>query len=415
MALEKITMPKLGESVVEGTINTWLVAAGDQVSKYDPIAEVTTDKVNAEIPSSFTGTIKELVAEEGETLAVGELICYIETEASQEEAAPTAADPGEKLMEEAAEEETGSSMKKRYSPAVLRLSQENGINLEQVNGTGKGGRITRRDLEAIIAQGGQTKQEAPKPAAAKQKAPERPLPQPPVSRTGDIEIPVKGVRKVIAEHMVQAQQEIPHAWMMIEVDVTNLVAYRNKIKNNFKEQEGYNLTFFAFFVKACAQALKEFPELNSTWGGDRIIQHKDIHLSFAVAKEDELYVPVIRHADDHSIKGIARNIHELAGKARQGKLAMGDIEGGTFTINNTGSFGSVQSMGIINHPQAAILQVESIVKRPVIINDMFAARDMVNLCLSFDHRILDGLISGRFLARVKEILEGTTEENTSIF
>lgn len=203
--------------------------------------------------------------------------------------------------------------------------------------------------------------------------------------------------------------------MTVEADVTNLVAYRNALKDEFKKQEGFSLTFFAFFVKAVAQALKEYPQLNSTWAGDKIIQRGDINISIAVASDEQLFVPVIKHADEKSIKGIARDIVDLAQKARNGKLSSDDMSGGTFTVNNTGSFGSVSSMGVINHPQAAILQVESIVKRPVIIDNMFAARDMVNLSLSLDHRVLDGLICGKFLARVKEILENTNEENTSIY
>lgn len=202
------------------------------------------------------------------------------------------------------------------------------------------------------------------------------------TKAGDIEIPVKGVRKVIAENMVKSKQEIPHAWMTVEVDVSDLVTYRNKVKNAFKKDEGFSLTYFSFFVKAVAQALKEYPQLNSMWAGDKIIQKKDIHLSIAVAKENELFVPVIKHADEKTVKAIARDVHELAMKARNGKLTAQDMQGGTFTVNNTGSFGSISSMGVINYPQAAILQVESIVKRPVIINDMFAARDIVNLSLS---------------------------------
>jgi 2-oxoisovalerate dehydrogenase E2 component (dihydrolipoyl transacylase) len=215
--------------------------------------------------------------------------------------------------------------------------------------------------------------------------------------------------------MLRSKHEIPHAWTMVEVDVTNLVSYRDALKTEFKQKEGFNLTYFAFFVKAVAQALKEFPQMNSMWAGDRIVQKKDINVSIAVATDDALFVPVIKQADEKTIKGIAREITELAQKVRTGSLKSEDMQGGTFTVNNTGSFGSVQSMGIINYPQAAILQVESIVKRPVIIDNMIAVRDMVNLCLSLDHRVLDGLVCGRFLARVKEILESTSKENTSVY
>ncbi|MBO8154850.1 MAG: 2-oxo acid dehydrogenase subunit E2 [Bacillaceae bacterium] len=431
MAVEKIKMPQLGESVTEGTISTWLVKEGDQVNKYDPIAEVMTDKVNAEVPSSFTGIIKEIVAQEGETISVGDLMCYIETEDAGEgetEAQQETKEEASSETNEGKKKETSDDqpMKKRYSPAVMRLAQEHDIDLNQVEGTGRGGRITRKDLEKIIESGNipkagdagaekaaaQPAQPEPQAAATKPAQPATPQAQ---SYPGDVEIPVTGVRKAIAQNMVRSKQEIPHAWMMVEVDVTNLVEYRDFIKNEFKQKEGFSLTYFAFFVKAVAQALKEFPQLNSTWAGDKIIQRKDINLSIAVAKGEELFVPVIKHADEKSIKGIAKEINELAQKVRNGKLTQDDMQGGTFTVNNTGSFGSVQSMGVINHPQAAILQVESIVKRPVIKDGMFAARDMVNLCLSLDHRILDGLICGHFLARVKEILENMSKENTSVY
>lgn len=426
-------MPQLGESVTEGTISKWLVSPGDQVNKYDPIAEVMTDKVNAEVPSSFTGIIKELVAKEDETLAVGEVICLVEVENGA--AAVTAAEnKSDETTPAVASTDVASSTeqpnKRRYSPAVLRLAGEHNINLELVNGTGGGGRITRKDLQLIIDSGEiptAPKVEAvatqpevkPSVAAITPSNPPAPtkLSMPPVtSQHGDIEIPVTGVRKAIAANMLRSKHEAPHAWTMVEVDVTNLVNYRNSIKGEFKRNEGFNLTFFAFFVKAVAQALKEFPQINSMWAGDKIIQKKAINISIAVATDDALFVPVIKNADELTIKGIAREITDLAQKVRTGKLKSDEMQGGTFTVNNTGSFGSVQSMGIINYPQAAILQVESIVKRPVVMNDnMIAIRDMVNLCMSLDHRVLDGLVCGRFLARVKEILENTSKENTSVY
>ncbi|MBU8770521.1 dihydrolipoamide acetyltransferase family protein [Cytobacillus oceanisediminis] len=441
MAIEQIKMPQLGESVTEGTISKWLVSVGDKVNKYDPLAEVMTDKVNAEVPSSFSGVIKELVAEEGETYEVGQVILTIETEgggeAAQEapseskaedkaEAAPSGVAPSAPAAPISADAPKGV----RYSPAVLKLSQEHGIDLNQVTGTGGGGRITRKDLMKIIESGdiptaaaaaaasapAPEKTEAPAPApsqpAQKQAAPAPNVPVMP----GDVEIPVTGVRKAIAANMLRSKHEAPHAWTMMEVDVTNLVEYRNSIKGEFKQKEGFNLTFFAFFVKAVAQALKEFPQINSMWAGDKIIQKKDINISIAVATDDALFVPVIKAADEKTIKGIAREINDLALKVRTGKLTSAEMQGGTFTVNNTGSFGSVQSMGIINYPQAAILQVESIVKRPVVMNNgMIAVRDMVNLCMSLDHRVLDGLVCGRFLQRVKEILENTSKENTTIY
>jgi len=422
MTIEQMKMPQLGESVTEGTISSWLVKPGDVVNKYDSIAEVMTDKVNAEVPSSFSGVIKELKAEEGETLAVGEVICVIETETDTGAVPlPNSGDGAEQAIEETYNASEGNSMKGRYSPAVLKLSQENGIDLNTIQGTGREGRITRKDLLKQIEE-----REIPQEAARQtvkaevQSQPKSKVEQKysteaaPVNK-GDIEIPVSGVRKAIAANMLRSKQEVPHAWTMVEVDATNLVTYRDSLKAEFKQNEGYNLTYFAFFVKAIAQSLKEFPEINSMWAGDKIIQKKDINISIAVATDKALFVPVIKHADEKTIKGIAREITELADKVRTGKIKSDEMQGGTFTVNNTGSFGSIQSMGIINYPQAAILQVESIVKRPVIVNDMIAVRSMVNLCLSLDHRVLDGLVCGRFLARVKEIIEDMSKENTSIY
>lgn len=416
MALEKITMPQLGESVTEGTISKWLVAPGEHVNKYDPLAEVMTDKVNAEIPSSFTGTIHELIAKDGETLEVGEVICTIEIEDGQTvdlanlkqgEASPREKDPATINKNS----DTTPKMKTRYSPAVLRLAQEHEIDLTTVTGSGRGGRITRKDLQKLIDSG-----EVAKQATAKQPIQSEVQHQSKVQTLGgDIEIPVTPVRKAIASNMVRSKHEIPHAWMMMEVDVTNLVKYRDAVKDEFRQREGFNLTYFAFFVKAIAQALREFPMMNAMWAGEKIVQKNDIHLSIAVATDDALYVPVIQHADEKSIKGIAKDIAELSNKVRNGTLKSVEAQGGTFTVNNTGSFGSIQSMGIINYPQAAILQIESIVKRPVIIDGMIAVRDMVNLCLSLDHRVLDGLVCGRFLQRLKAILENMSQKNSSIY
>ncbi|MFC4617926.1 dihydrolipoamide acetyltransferase family protein [Camelliibacillus cellulosilyticus] len=421
MATEKILMPQLGESVTEGTIEKWLVAVGDEVKKYDPIAEVTTDKVNSEVPSSFTGKIKELTASEGDTLAVGDLICIVETEetptkGAEKEVETTVSQAPEAPATE--DNDVDQSMKKRYSPAVLRLAQEHEIDLDQVDGTGRGGRITRKDIQRILEGGHAPKATVAQPIKGHEPAPQKPeaaAASIPVA-TGDVEIPVTGVRRAIAANMVKSKHEAPHAWTMVEVDVTELVQYRNKIKNDFKQKEGYSLTFLPFFIKAAAQALREYPRMNSMWAGDKIIEKKEVNISIAVATDDALYVPVIKNTDEKSIKGIAKNVTELAAKVRSGKLSTDDMQGGTFTVNNTGSFGSVLSQPIINYPQAALLSVESIVKRPVVMgNGMIAVRDMVNLCLSLDHRILDGLIAGRFLARVKEILENMTEANTSIY
>ena len=423
MAIEKITMPQLGESVTEGTISRWLVSVGDHVNKYDPLVEIISDKVTAEVPSSFTGVVKEIVADTDQTLLVNEVICSIETDSATEKK------PEETIVEENKPEEKEMvkkempperTKKMRYSPAVLKLSQEHGIDLNLVSGTGLDGRITRKDVLKIIEQGEISTINIDTEPTTSTESISRPMPafsaEIQIEATkGDIEIPVNGVRKAIAEQMVKSKYEIPHAYMMVEVDATNLVQYRDGIKNEFKKKEGFNLTYFAFFVKAVAQALKEYPGINAMWAGDKIIHKKDINLNIAVATDHELFTPVIRNADEKSIKGIAREISEYGVKVRTGKLQVEDLKGGTFTVNNTGTIGSVQSMGIINQPQAAILQVESIIKRPVVINNMIAIRDMVNLCLSLDHRVLDGYICGLFMRRVKEILENTSKENTPIY
>jgi len=420
-------MPKLGESVHEGTIEQWLVQPGDTIEEYDALCEVITDKVTAEVPSTFNGTIKEIVVEAGETVDVGTIICRMDVvgETSEDNNNSTDEQTESEVSKEdqpvkaekpvSNEPQEGPMNNGQYSPVVFKLASENNIDLNKVKGTGNLGRVTKKDILNAIENGVSTENTPSKQVDATSEAITENTVQPePTSLPGD-SIPVNGVRRAIANKMLQSVHEIPHAWMMVEVDATDLVKTRQHHKSSFKQNEGYNLTFFAFFVKAVAEGLKKYPMLNSTWAGDEIKIHKDINISIAVASEDKLYVPVIKNADDKSIKGIAREINDLATRGRQHKLTSQDMQGGTFTVNNTGSFGSVSSMGIINHPQAAILQVESIVKRPVVVNDMIGIRDMVNLSLSIDHRILDGLMAGEFLKYVKERLQSMTIENTSIY
>lgn len=437
-----ITMPKLGESVHEGTIEQWLVAVGDKIDEYEPLCEVITDKVTAEVPSTVSGTITEIVVEAGETVAVDTVICKVASENESSNATPSteqvetanAQDTNNTVtnsQEEVAQSPKQSNEAKnngRFSPVVFKLASEHNIDLTQVTGSGFEGRVTKKDILAVINSGDST-QGTPQPPAQQTSSVSQSIsssstneqssktvtPSEQPSNPQGTSIPVNGVRKAIAQNMVNSVTEIPHAWMMIEVDATQLVNTRNYYKNSFKQQEGYNLTFFAFFVKAVADALKAYPLLNSSWQGNEIVMHKDINISIAVADNDKLYVPVIKHADEKSIKGIAREINELAGKARRQALTSEDMQGGTFTVNNTGTFGSVSSMGIINHPQAAILQVESIVKKPVVIDNMIAIRDMVNLCISIDHRILDGLQTGQFMNHVKQRIEQYSIDNTNIY
>ncbi|EFU41586.1 catalytic domain of components of various dehydrogenase complexes [Paenibacillus vortex V453] len=457
--LTDVTMPQLAESLVSATIAKWLKKPGDSIEQYEPICEVITDKVNAEIPSTLDGVMGEILAQEGQTVNVGEVICRISVASAQEAAvlshtavnrsASTAGQPQEGTNE-------SYSMRSRYSPAVQSLAAEHRIDLSQVQGSGMGGRITRKDVLAYIEKGGAAASYAAEGAAfnpsqapketvqhrsmspfegLQHQTPSEPSPPlgtaiPNVRHSGlhltespkiptiEVEgmeggrseyfIDVTPMRNAIARNMRQSVTEIPHAWTMIEVDVTNIVLLRNQLKDEFKRKEGVNLTYLAFLLKAVVNAIKDYPIMNSFWAVDKIVVKRDINLSLAVGTEDSVLTPVIHRADQKNIAGLAREIEELARKTREGKLKLDDMQGGTFTVNNTGSFGSILSYPIINYPQAAILTFESIVKKPVVINDMIAVRSMANLCLSLDHRILDGVICGRFLQRVKDNLEGYT-------
>lgn len=343
----------------------------------------------------------------------------------------------------------GGEMYGRFSPAVLKLAAERGVALASVPGTGIGGRVTRKDVLAYAERAGATPGAAATAngAASAAAAAPVPVPQPYVtaplaqqapagpprtsglhlsggiatpfigaaaseSSRGETLIDVTPVRSTIATRMRQSVSEIPHAWTMVEVDVTNLVQLRTRIKDEFMRQEGVNLTYLAFVLKAVVNAIKDYPIMNSVWAVDKIIVKKDINISLAVGTEEMVITPVIKKADQKNIAGLAQEIDALTKKARSGKLGLDDLSGGTFTVNNTGSFGSLLSYPIINYPQAAILTFESIVKRPVVINDMIAVRSMVNMCLSLDHRILDGVICGRFLQRIKENLESYGPQTT---
>ncbi|MDR6549384.1 dihydrolipoamide acetyltransferase family protein [Paenibacillus qinlingensis] len=429
--LTEVTVPHLAESLVSATIGKWLKKPGDYIEQYDVLCELFTEKVNTEMPSPIEGKLIKIIVGDGETAAVGEAICVIEEPAGSSTgstAAPAAVSPSAVVSEDA-----DQSMRGRFSPAVHRLAQDNRVDLSRVPGTGLGGRITRKDVETFIASGGANAvapaeiQAAAPTAPAAPVAAEEPVNQPVRSsgihlsaspQTPLIEaeghnldarnehfIDVTPMRNAIATKMRQSVTEIPHAWTMIEVDVTNLVVLRNKVKDEFMRREGINLTYLAFMLKAVVNAIKDYPIINSVWAVDKIIVKRDINISLSVGTEDSVMTPVIKKADQKNIAGLAREIDELTKKTRAGKLALTDMVGGTFTVNNTGSFGSILSYPIINYPQAAIVTFESIVKKPVVIQDMIAVRSMVNLCLSLDHRILDGVICGRFLQRVKENLE----------
>ncbi|MFC5650897.1 dihydrolipoamide acetyltransferase family protein [Paenibacillus solisilvae] len=441
--LTEVVMPQLAESLVSATIEKWLKQPGDAVDMYEPLCEIITDKVNAELPSTLKGTLVKILVEAGVNVPVGTPVCIVEIESAGAaspsgmgaasgsaggDARSAVRDQGSNTA--SAGEEGDNSMRNRFSPAVQQLAAEHGLNLSSINGTGLGGRITRKDVLAAVASGQAGKSSASSGAGAAAAQAGNMNTQETVRSSGlhlsetpriPINIEVEGqslpgrseyfvdvtpVRNAIARNMRQSVTEIPHAWMMMEVDVTNLVVLRNKLKDEFKKREGVNLTYLAFWVKAVVNAIKDFPIMNSVWAVDKIIVKRDIHLGLAVGTEDAVKVPVIKNADQKNIAGLAREIEDLARKTREGKLTLADMDGGTFTVNNTGSFGSILSYPIINYPQAAIVTFESIVKRPVVINDMIAVRSMANICLSLDHRILDGVICGRFLQRVKENLEG---------
>ncbi|WP_076356520.1 2-oxo acid dehydrogenase subunit E2 [Paenibacillus sp. RU4T] len=438
VTVQEIVMPKLAESVVSATIERWLKQPGEQIGMYEPVCEIITDKVGAEIPSTIAGKLVKILVGTGETVEVGTPICLIETEAEAgspaADAAPAAEARSAAPAAPAQHARPEGAMRGRYSPAVLQLSAEHGIDPADVQGTGTGGRVTRKDILAHVeassnkpASGTAASPSVLEPGdrIVESRGPVRSsglhLSESPripsveaegqaIPGRGEYFIDVTPIRNTIATRMRQSVTEIPHGWMMIEVDVTNLVVLRSKIKDEFRKREGTNLTYLAFFIKAVVNAIKDFPIINSVWAVDKIIVKRDINISMSVGTEDSVITPVIKNADQKNIAGLAHEIDTLARKTREGKLRVDDVQGGTFTINNTGSFGAILTQPIINYPQAAIITFESIVKRPVVINDMLAVRSMANICLSLDHRILDGVICGRFLQRVKENLESFSSE-----
>ena len=439
-----VTMPQLGESVTEGTITRWLKAEGDEVEIDEPLAEVDTDKVNAELPSPVAGTIEKFLVSEGATVDVGTEIALV---AAEGDSAATDAPPQENVADGAPTEEFPASGTEaqpvggeespvartsrsegdghgeiedaetlrltRSSPVVRRLAEEHNVEIADVPGSGTGGRVTRKDIEGYIEEGG-PEREAETEAPASQEAPE-PAAEPEPERVpvyeGDSIQDLTGIRRAIANRMASSKRKAPHAWSMVELDMSGLVALREREKAAFAEREGVKLTYLPFIVKAAVEGLKDNPVLNSVWDGDRIILRKRINIGVAVDLEDALIVPVVPDADELNIVGLTRKIDDLVKRARAGELGTEDITGGTFTVNNPGSLGSVVSTPIINYPQAAILSAEAIVKRPVVYNDAIAARSIMNLEVSFDHRVLDGGAALRFLNAVKGKLEAYGPES----
>ena len=435
----KVTMPQLGESVHEGTISKWLVKPGDKVVEFEPMMEVETDKVATEVPSPVTGILKEILAADGATVPSGGEIAVVELEGADgaaaepkekepalEGAAPQEADkPAPETRPEPEPEpepqpepepepgpsgegdktETGEH---RYSPAVRLLAEEKHLDLNTLKGTGLGGRVTKKDVEAAAA--GRATAPAEQAAAAAPPAPATGAAPTPPAIDGDERVPLSRIKRLVGENMVKSKSTIPHAWQTQEVDMGGVVANRNANKARFAKQEGFSLTFLPYVVMAAAVALREHPDVNATFGGDAILVHRDINIGISVGMEDALVVPVIRRTDSLSIAGIARAVNDLATRARDGKLKGDDLQGGTFTVNNSGTFGTLFSYSVIAPGQAGILTMEAIVERPVAVEGMIGIKPMMYACFSFDHRILDGLQAARFLVSCRKWLESVTAE-----
>jgi 2-oxoisovalerate dehydrogenase E2 component (dihydrolipoyl transacylase) len=420
MGLAQIKMPQLGESVTEGTVDKWLKHEGDFVKRDEPLVEVVTDKVNAEIPSPFEGTLVKISAGEGETVRVGAVIGQIEVAGAGTPAAATpetGAAHTEVPTEPAGERapapvaataigDDGNGERAKLSPAVRKLAAEHGIDAAALRGSGMGGRVTRDDVLAAVGSGAEAT-EAPPTGAPRPSAPAAPKPAR-VDGTREELVKLSVMRRSIAEHMVRSLATSPHAWTLQEVDVTNLVRYRAAEKESFKARHGAALTYLPFVIQIVCDVIKQYPWLNSTWTDEGVVLKRYINMGVAVSIPDGLIVPVLKDADQRGFTDLVRDLNDLIERARTKRLKPEDVQGGTFTLNNTGATGSVASQPIINQPQAAILTTESIVKRPVVINDAIAVRHMMNLCLSFDHRIIDGMTAGQFLSAIKARLEDWT-------
>jgi len=431
----RVTMPQLGESVHEGTISKWLVKPGDKVVEFEPMMEVETDKVATEVPSPVTGILKEILAADGTTVPSGGEIAVVELEGAEGAAAPAEAPAPEapapaeaKSAPPAAAEappqappepqarqerepapvtadDKTESGEHRFSPAVRMLAEEKHLDLNTLKGTGLGGRVTKKDVEAAAS--GRASAPAEQPAAAATPAPEAPAP---AAQDGDERVPLSRIKRLVGENMVKSKSTIPHAWQTQEVDMSGVVANRNANKTKFAKQEGFSLTYLPYVVMSAAVALREHPDVNATFGGDAILIHRDINIGISVGIEDALVVPVIRRTDSLSIAGIARAVNDLATRARDGKLKGDDLQGGTFTVNNSGTFGTLFSYSVIAPGQAGILTMEAIVERPVAVDGMIGIKPMMYACFSFDHRILDGLQAARFLVSCRKWLESLTAE-----
>jgi 2-oxoglutarate dehydrogenase E2 component (dihydrolipoamide succinyltransferase) len=444
-----VVMPQMGESIAEGTITRWLKQVGDKVQREEPVFEISTDKVDAEIPSPATGVLVEIRGSVGDTVEVNTVVAVIETEAGAGEA-PNAVDKGQAVHESApaipptpssaptpsspapslpatsvpsvsggpatAARQTG---RRFVSPVVRKIAAEHRIDPEIVRGTGAGGRVTKKDILAFIATGGATQPAAALPSAS---APGLADPAPPpaaltvqpdapafVPGEPTARVAMTQMRKKIAEHMIASRRTSAHVNSVFEVDMTRAARLREKYNRSYVEGHGTKLTYMALLIKAACDALRAWPIVNATVEGEEIIYQQDLNIGIAVALDWGLIVPVIRNADEIPVVGLCKRVADLAERARTKKLNPDEVHGGTFTITNPGAFGSLFGLPIINQPQVAILGVGGIKKRPVVINDAIAIRSMVYMVMSYDHRVVDGAVADQFLARVKHTLENFDE------
>lgn len=430
----QVLLPKMGESVAEATITTWLKAVGDVIEEDEPIVEIATDKVDSEVPSPASGVLKEILFQEGDVVEVGTSFAVIQTEGEVEnDSAPNASKEAnsqtveiEKEVEttileplnetENIENLTANNDGKFYSPLVRSIAKEEGVSVSDLNtikGSGSNGRVTKKDILSYLSNKGN--KETSSPAAQTTSTAIKAVPVQHKSSTsiesGQNEvIEMDRMRKLIADHMVMSVQTAPHVTSFVEADVTNIVLWRNKIKNKFQEKEGEKFTFTPIFLEAVAKALRDFPMVNSSIDGDKIIIKKDINVGMATAlPSGNLIVPVIKNADQLNIVGLAKKVNDLANRARVNKLGPDEIQGGTYTISNVGTFGNVMGTPIINQPQSAILALGAIRKKPAVMEtptgDVIAIRHMMFLSHSYDHRNVDGALGGQFVKRVADYLE----------
>ena len=446
-----VVMPQMGESIFEGTITKWLKQPGDKVQRDEPLFEISTDKVDAEIPAPASGTLQEIKVKAGNTVQVNTVVGVIagdgEGAVAAAPAKPTAAataSPAQAAQPASAEElkaspasqveaepeaEAGEPGRVRSSPLVRKIAKENNVDLSKVPGTGLGGRITKDDIEAFIAKhaGGvpaaptpaaQT-QAPPVPAAPAYEAPPAPAVTTPLQPIGGVTpgevVPMSVMRKKIAEHMVMSKRTSAHVHGVFEVDVTRIVKLRERMKGKFEQVTGAKLTFTPFFARAAVHGIRKWPIINSSVEGDNIRYHASINLGIAVAHDWGLIVPVVKNAEERSFVGLQRAITDLGERARSKKLKPEEVQGGTFTITNPGIFGAKFGMPIINQPQVAIMGVGGIVKKPVVVtdkdgNESIAIRSMMHLSIGYDHRIIDGAVADQFMMEVKKFLENWNEE-----